>query len=183
MAAPEQVSANRQFGGWNRRYKHASPTLGCDMHFTVYFPPAAEAPAAKPVPVLWFLSGLTCTDENFIQKAGGQRAAAARGVALVAPDTSPRGLGVEGEAEAWDFGVGAGFYINATADKWKNWRMYDYITKELPELLAAHFPALDTANAAIMGHSMVGGYLCDADKETWKAHDASELMAAYTGPK
>lgn len=218
-AAPEQVSANKQFGGWNRRYKHASTTLGCSMNFTVYLPPGADAPGAK-FPVVWYLSGLTCTDENVIQKSGAQRACAASGVALVASDTSPRGLGVEGEAEAWDFGVGAGFYINATVDKWRNWRMYDYITKELPELLAASFPNLDMSNTSIMGHSMGGhgaltialknpgrfksvsafspicnpvnvpwgqkafaGYLGDADKEAWKQHDASELMAAYTGPK
>ncbi|KIZ04814.1 S-formylglutathione hydrolase [Monoraphidium neglectum] len=189
------------------------------MNFTVYFPPAAEAADAK-LPVLFYLSGLTCTDENVIQKSGAQRACAAKGIAFVAPDTSPRGLGVEGEAESWDFGVGAGFYINATVDKWKNWRMYDYITKELPELLAAHFPTLDTSNTAIMGHSMGGhgaltialknpgafksvsalapicnpvnvpwgqkafaGYLGDSDKEAWKQHDASELLASYTGPK
>lgn len=91
-----------------------------------------------------------------VPQAGAQRAAAALGVALIAPDTSPRGLNVEGEAESWDFGVGAGFYLNATVDKWKNYRMYDYVVSELPDLLSAEFPQLDTANASIMGHSMGG---------------------------
>lgn len=158
MAAPTQISANKCFGGYNRRYKHASSSLSCDMTFTVYFPPAADETAAAPskVPVMYYLSGLTCTDENVIQKSGVQRACAQHGIAFIAPDTSPRGLNVEGEADSWDFGVGAGFYVNATVDKWKNWRMYDYITKELPALLASSFPTLDTANASIMGHSMGG---------------------------
>ena len=107
------------------------------MNFTIYFPPASEQGS---VPVLYYLSGLTCTDENFIQKAGAQRKAAELGVALVAPDTSPRGLNVPGEADSWDFGVGAGFYLNATEGKWsKNWRMYDYIVEELPGLLKESF--------------------------------------------
>ncbi|GFH14407.1 S-formylglutathione hydrolase, partial [Haematococcus lacustris] len=108
----EPVSSWKQFGGWNRRYKVKSSSLGgTDTVFTVYTPPAAEN---GPVPVVYFLSGLTCTDDNFITKAGAQAAASRLGLALVAPDTSPRGLGVEGEAESWDFGVGAGFYLNAT---------------------------------------------------------------------
>ncbi|KAF8056221.1 hypothetical protein HT031_006409 [Scenedesmus sp. PABB004] len=165
---PVQIGANKMFGGVNRRYRHASAALGCDMTFTVFFPPGADpggepgapppppAGAGAPVPVLYYLSGLTCTDENVIQKAGAQRGCAAAGLAFVAPDTSPRGLGVEGEAEAWDFGVGAGFYVNATQPKWAAWRMYDYVTKELPALLASSFPGLDTATASIMGHSMGG---------------------------
>lgn len=107
------------------------------MNFTIFFPPASEH---SQVPVLFYLSGLTCTDENFIQKAGAQRRAAELGVALVAPDTSPRGLNVPGEADSWDFGVGAGFYLNATESKWsKNWRMYDYVVDELPGLLKESF--------------------------------------------
>ena len=90
------------------------------MVFSIFFPPAADN---TKVPVIYYLSGLTCTDENFIQKAGAQRKAAELGVALIAPDTSPRGLGVAGESDSWDFGVGAGFYVNATEEKWKNWRM------------------------------------------------------------
>jgi S-formylglutathione hydrolase len=105
-AAPEQLSQNKMFGGHSRRFKHQSEVLGCAMTFTVYFPPAAEA--NRPAPIIYYLSGLTCNDENFITKAGAQRKAAELGVALVAPDTSPRGLNVPGEAESWDFGVGAG---------------------------------------------------------------------------
>lgn len=104
-AAPEQIGQNKMFGGYSRRFKHQSDVLGCSMTFTIYLPPAAES---SKVPIIYFLSGLTCTDENFTTKAGAQRKAAELGVALVAPDTSPRGLGVEGEADSWDFGVGAG---------------------------------------------------------------------------
>ena len=124
------------------------------MNFHIYFPPS-PSPSHK-FPVLYFLSGLTCTDENFIFKSGAQRAASAEGVALVAPDTSPRGLNVEGEADSWDLGVGAGFYLNATQEKWKNWRMYDYVVKELPKLLSDNFPQLEISKASIFGHSMGG---------------------------
>jgi S-formylglutathione hydrolase len=153
MATPQEMSSNKVFGGFNRRYKHESSSVGCPMTFTIFFPPAADS---SKVPVLYWLSGLTCNDENFIQKSGAQRAAAAHGLALVAMDTSPRGLNVEGESDSWDFGSGAGFYLNATQEKWKNWRMYDYVTKELPSLLSSHFPQLDTSNASLFGHSMGG---------------------------
>lgn len=153
MATPQEMSSNKVFGGFNRRYKHESSSVGCPMTFTIFFPPAADS---SKVPVLYWLSGLTCNDENFIQKSGAQRAAAAHGLALVAMDTSPRGLNVEGESDSWDFGTGAGFYLNATQEKWKNWRMYDYVTKELPSLLSSHFPQLDTSNASLFGHSMGG---------------------------
>lgn len=106
--------------------------LGCTMHFTVFEPPAAET---EPVPIVYYLSGLTCTDENFMQKAGAQRPAALLGVALIAPDTSPRGLAIPGEDDSYDFGTGAGFYLNATQDPWKSYRMYDYIMTELPSVL------------------------------------------------
>eukprot|EP00899_Mesostigma_viride_P021192 jgi/Mesvir1/29074/Mv18380-RA.1 len=149
----EEKSANKTFGGWTKRYEHASKSLGCNMKFHVYLPPQAET---TKVPVIYWLSGLTCDDTNFIFKAGAQRAAAQHGVALIAPDTSPRGLQVEGESESWDFGVGAGFYVNATVPKWKAWRMYEYVVEELPSLLAAHLPQVDTGNASIMGHSMGG---------------------------
>lgn len=123
------------------------------MTFTIYLPPAALT--GTRVPVLYWLSGLTCTDENFITKAGAQRAAAAHGIALVCPDTSPRGAGVEGETASWDFGVGAGFYVNATQDPWsKFYRMYDYVTEELPALVKAQFPV--TEAQSISGHSMGG---------------------------
>jgi len=153
MATPQEISSNKMFGGFNRRFKHDSSSVGCPMTFSVFFPPAADS---DKVPVLYWLSGLTCNDENFIQKSGAQRKAAACGLALVSMDTSPRGLNVEGESESWDFGAGAGFYLNATEEKWKNWRMYDYVTKELPSLLSSHFPNLDTSKASLFGHSMGG---------------------------
>lgn len=150
----EQVSAWRVFAGWAKRFKHQSKVLGdLEMKFTVYIPDAADA---GKLPQVWWLSGLTCTDENFTQKAGAFGKAAECKVVLVIPDTSPRGAGVEGEDDGWDFGTGAGFYINATAEKWKkNYNMYDYITKELPELVDATFPVLPDKKS-IMGHSMGG---------------------------
>lgn len=154
MSAPQLVKSNKMFGGWVRKYKHQSAELGCEMVFSVFFPPAAAVQGAQ-VPVVWYLSGLTCTDDNFIQKAGAQRHAAELGLALVAPDTSPRGLGIEGEDDSWDFGTGAGFYVDATADKWKNYRMYSYILRELPQVLRT-LPGLDLDNASICGHSMGG---------------------------
>ncbi|KAK8959408.1 S-formylglutathione hydrolase [Platanthera guangdongensis] len=153
MEKPEEMSSTKMFGGFNRRYKNFSPTLGCSMTFSIYFPPS---PPSQKIPVLYWLSGLTCTDENFIAKSGAQRAASVEEVALVAPDTSPRGLNIEGEDDSWDFGVGAGFYLNATELKWKNWRMYDYVVKELPKLLTENFELLDTSKASIFGHSMGG---------------------------
>ncbi|KAK8609196.1 hypothetical protein V6N13_025502 [Hibiscus sabdariffa] len=164
---PTEISSSKMFEGYNKRYKHFSPTLGCSMTFHIYFPPS-PSPSHK-FPILYWLSGLTCTDENFIIKSGAQRAASTEGVALIAPDTSPRGLNVEGETDSWDFGVGAGFYLNATQQKWKNWRMYDYVVKELPQLLSENFPQLDTSKASISGHSMGGHgaltiYLKNLDK-------------------
>ncbi|KAL6145195.1 hypothetical protein ACLB2K_055883 [Fragaria x ananassa] len=167
---PTEISSSKMFEGYNKRYKHFSTILGCSMTFHIYFPPS-PSPSHK-FPVLYWLSGLTCTDENFIIKSGAQRAAAKEGIALIAPDTSPSkpgGLSIEGEAESWDFGVGAGFYLNATQEKWKNWRMYDYVVKELPKLLNENFPQLDTLRASISGHSMGGHgaltiYLRNLDK-------------------
>ncbi|KAK7278935.1 hypothetical protein RJT34_23975 [Clitoria ternatea] len=166
---PSEISSAKMFGGYNKRFKHFSPTLGCSMNFHVYFPPSPSPSPSHKFPVLYWLSGLTCTDENFISKSGAQRVASTEGIALVVPDTSPRGLNVEGEADSWDFGVGAGFYLNATQDKWKNWRMYDYIVKELPKLLSDNFPQLETSKASIFGHSMGGHgaltiYLKNLDK-------------------
>ena len=152
----EQVSANKMFGGKQVKFKHKSSVLSCDMIFSVYLPPNAK-PGSK-VPVIYWLSGLTCTDDNFVQKAGAQQYAADAGVAIVCPDTSPRGEDVPGDPnKAWDFGLGAGFYVNATQAPWsKNYQMYDYITKELPALLKASDLPLDTDNCSIMGHSMGG---------------------------
>lgn len=150
----ENLSCQKSFGGWHKRYQHRSNTLGCDMVFAVYLPPQAEA--GRPLPVLYWLSGLTCTDENFMHKAGAQRLAAELGLILVAPDTSPRGPGVPGDPEgAWDFGLGAGFYLNATQAPYaQHYRMHDYVVNELPMLIEANFPASDAR--AIAGHSMGG---------------------------
>ncbi len=151
----EPVASNRCFEGEQLRFKHHSDALDCDMHFSLYLPPAA---ASGKVPLLYWLSGLTCTDENFVQKAGAQRYAAEHGVAILAPDTSPRGEGVPDDPEGgWDFGLGAGFYVNATQQPWQpHYQMYDYITSELPALVAADFPAIDGERTSIFGHSMGG---------------------------
>ena len=151
----EQVSANAMFGGKQLKLKHKSSVLKCDMIFSVYLPPQAES---VNVPVIYWLSGLTCTDDNFVQKAGAQQFAAEAGVALVCPDTSPRGEGVPDDPEgAYDFGLGAGFYVNATEAPWStHYHMYDYVTKELPSVLSGSDLPLDTDNCSIMGHSMGG---------------------------
>ncbi|GAA0537476.1 S-formylglutathione hydrolase [Rhizomicrobium palustre] len=147
----ERIEHRASFGGYQDVYRHESKTLGCAMNFSVYLPPDAEK---DRLPVLYWLSGLTCNEQNFITKAGAQRYAAEHGVILVAPDTSPRGEGVANDP-AYDLGQGAGFYLNATEEPWaKHFRMYDYIVKELPELIEAEFPA--TEARAISGHSMGG---------------------------
>lgn len=147
----ERIEHRACFGGWQDVYRHRSAVLGCDMTFAIYLPPQAQH---GPVPVLYWLSGLTCTEQNFITKAGAQRYAAEHGVAIVAPDTSPRGDGVA-DAEGYDLGKGAGFYVNATQAPWAaHYRMFDYVAEELPALVEAHFPV--TAARAISGHSMGG---------------------------
>ena len=234
------------FGGAVRRYKHFSKSCGCDMTFSVFVPPPSslteregdDGGGAGRAPVLLFLSGLTCTDENFTHKAGAQRAAAARGIALVAPDTSPRGLGVAGEDDSWDLGTGAGFYVDATQAPWveeegsgagadassspRGYRMFSYVTFDLLEALR-EVPGLDASRVALSGHSM-GGHgalvlglrrpdlfcsvsafspICNPSRvpwgvkafsaylgggkegeipESWKSHDACELLRAYEGP-
>ncbi len=146
------VSETRCFGGRQRTYRHASAATGTPMRVAVFLPPQAER---GPVPVFWFLAGLTCTEDNFTQKAGAQRAAAELGLALVAPDTSPRGEGVPDDA-AYDFGVGAGFYLDATEAPWsRQFRMRSYIEDELPALLGAGLP-LDMGRQGLCGHSMGG---------------------------
>ncbi|WP_128254818.1 S-formylglutathione hydrolase [Falsirhodobacter deserti] len=145
-------SENRAFGGVQGVYTHTSDATGCDMTFGLFLPEEAEH---APVPVLWYLSGLTCTHENAMVKAGAQQWAAAEGIALVFPDTSPRGEGVADD-EAYDLGQGAGFYVNATQTPWApHFRMWDYVTAELPEMLFKAFP-LDDGRQAISGHSMGG---------------------------
>jgi S-formylglutathione hydrolase len=150
----EQIGENKSFGGRQLRFSHHSDALDCPMNFSVYLPPAAEQ---GPVPVLYWLSGLTCTDENFVSKAGAQQYAAQYGIAIVAPDTSPRGEGVPDDPEgAYDFGLGAGFYVNATQAPWaKHYQMYDYVVNELPALVNAKLP-LAGERAGIFGHSMGG---------------------------
>ncbi len=149
----ETLSEHGCFGGRQGFYRHASAEIGLPMRFAVFVPPQA---AAGPVPVLFYLAGLTCTEETFPIKAGAQRLAAELGLMLVAPDTSPRGANVPGEAEAWDFGVGAGFYLDAVREPWaRHWRMESYLTGELRALVGAHFPA-DLARCGIFGHSMGG---------------------------
>ncbi len=155
MTRPQIVSQSKSFGGTQYVYRHRSTETGTDMRFAVYVPPGASA--GHRLPVLWYLSGLTCTEENFTVKAGAQRVASALGLMLVAPDTSPRGEGVPDDPEgAYDFGLGAGFYVDAVQQPWaKNYRMKSYIERELPELIALDFPA-DMSRQGITGHSMGG---------------------------
>ena len=150
----ENISCQKGFGGWHKRCQHHSAVLGCDMTFAIYLPPQIEA--GEKLPVLYWLSGLSCTDENFMQKAGAQRLAAELGLVLVAPDTRPRGPDVPGDPDGgWDFGLGAGFYLNATQAPWdRHYRMHDYIVLELPALIESSFPV--SGKRGISGHSMGG---------------------------
>ena len=205
---PNAVSRNRCFGGMQGVYTHAAETTHCSMRFGVFMPPQAQS---ARVPVLYWLSGLTCTEDNFIVKAGAQRVAAELGVAIVVPDTSPRGLGYPGEADAYDFGLGAGFYVDATEAPWsEGYRMYSYVTNELPAYVERHF-AVVAGRAGIFGHSMGGhgaltialtfpaatsaldqapggekaltGYL-GSDRGRWREYDATALIAdrGWRGP-
>ncbi len=152
-AAPETLSRHGSFGGVVGFYRHDAAETACPMRFAVYLPPQAER---RKVPALWYLAGLTCTEETFMIKAGAQRFAAELGLALIAPDTSPRGVGLPGDSESWDFGVAAGFYLDATEAPWsRHYRMYSYVTRELPALVFANFP-LDADRQGIFGHSMGG---------------------------
>ncbi len=149
----KQLEKIKEFDGWLMRYSHNSDCCHCEMTFSIYLPPLANE---KPVPVIYWLSGLTCTDENFRTKAGAQRYAAELGLALVIPDTSPRGKQVPDVTDRYDLGQGAGFYLNATQAPWsKNYQMYDYVTKELPALIEADFPVVPGLRS-IAGHSMGG---------------------------
>jgi len=149
----QQIESIKEFGGWLNRYQHASDTCHCSMTFSVYLPPKADT---EKVPVVYWLSGLTCTDDNVRTKAGAQRYASELGIAVVMPDTSPRGADVADEAERYDLGKGAGFYVNATQQPWvRHYQMYDYVTKELPALIEAKLPIIPGLRS-ISGHSMGG---------------------------
>jgi len=152
----EKISGSKSFGGEQAFWKHASKLLSCDMQFSVYIPPS-EIHGSGPWPTLFWLSGLTCTEENFTTKAGAQRAAAELGLVIIAPDTSPRGDHVpDSEPKTYDLGKGAGFYVDASEKPWStNYRMFSYLAEELPDLVAAHFPS-DPERFGIFGHSMGG---------------------------
>jgi S-formylglutathione hydrolase len=153
VTALETLAEHRCFGGVQGYYRHESRECGSPMRFSVYRPPAAESGS---VPVLYYLAGLTCTEETFAIKAGAQRVAAELGLMLVAPDTSPRVPRLPGDDAAWDFGLGAGFYVDATCEPWsRHYRMCSYVTRELPEIVGANFPARAGARG-IFGHSMGG---------------------------
>ncbi len=163
-------SEHRCFGGTLGFYSHAATATGTEMRFGVYVPPHAKG---ARLPVLYYLAGLTCTEETFLIKAGAQRLAAELGLILVAPDTSPRGLSLPGDSESWDFGVGAGFYLDATREPWsKSYQMYSYVTEDLPTVVEAHFPASD--RRGIFGHSMGGhGALVIALRNADRYHSVS----------
>lgn len=149
----EEVESYKCQGGFQKVYAHYSTELKCKMKFAVYLPP--QASQDQRCPVIYWLSGLTCTEQNFITKSGFHKAAADEGVIVIAPDTSPRDCGIEGEKDSWDFGSGAGFYVDATTEKWHtNYRMYSYVTKELPAIVAQNFPA--SGKQSVLGHSMGG---------------------------
>ena len=149
----KQIESVKEFGGYLNRYQHESSSCNCLMTFSVYLPPLAET---EKVPVVYWLSGLTCTDDNVRIKAGAQRYAAELGIILVMPDTSPRGSDVADEEDRYDLGKGAGFYVNATQKPWsKHYQMYDYVTQELPSLIEQEFPVI-AGLKSITGHSMGG---------------------------
>jgi S-formylglutathione hydrolase len=153
MATIEKISEQKSFGGVQGFYRHQSTACNGPMRFSVYQPPQAKL---GPLPVVYFLSGLTCTEENFTIKAGAQRIAADLGLVVVAPDTSPRNTGIPGEADDWQFGAGAAFYLDATQEPWsKFYHMYSYCSAELPALIAENFP-IDAKRQSIFGHSMGG---------------------------
>jgi S-formylglutathione hydrolase len=162
MSGPAVVDIKsdvRCFGGRLIRFSHSSSVIGSTMTCSVYLPPSAADTQPTPalVPGLLYLSGLTCTDENVCQKGGAFRALSKHGIAFIAPDTSPRGLNIPGDSDSWDFGVGAGFYVDASTEPWRtNYRMYSYITAELLTVVSSAFPAIDINRIGITGHSMGG---------------------------
>lgn len=170
----QRIESIKEFGGFLNRYTHESTILNCEMTFSVYLPPQAEK---GNVPALYWLSGLTCTDDNVRTKAGAQRYAAQQGIALVFPDTSPRGDDVADEPERYDLGKGAGFYVNAVQAPWsEHYQMYDYVTKELPALVEANLPLMPGLKS-VSGHSMGGhGALICALKNP----DAYKSVSAFS---
>jgi len=179
--AVNQTASNRSFGGYQNVYEHVSAECNCKMTFGVYFPPQAET---KKCPVLYYLSGLTCTEQNVVTKGNTQMHAAKHGIIIVTPDTSPRGSNIEGEHDSYDFGSGAGFYVDATEEKWKwNYRMYSYVTKELPNVVNNAFAdKVDADRMSVFGHSMGGhGALVCALKNPGKYKSVS-AFAPITNP-
>lgn len=177
----ELLSEHGCFGGVQRFYRHASTAVGLPMRFSVFLPPAALAGVGTPRPALFYLAGLTCTEETFMIKGGAQRLAAQLGLILVAPDTSPRDTGIAGEADAWDFGAGAGFYLDATQAPWSaHWRMESYVAGELYDLVVGELGA-DPQRIGIFGHSM-GGHgalvLAQRHRERFRSVSAFAPIAA-----
>uniref|UniRef100_A0A3B4AMS1 S-formylglutathione hydrolase n=1 Tax=Periophthalmus magnuspinnatus TaxID=409849 RepID=A0A3B4AMS1_9GOBI len=194
----KEVSSNKCAGGFQKVFEHESSELRCKMRFAVFLPPKAET---EKCPVLYWLSGLTCTELNFITKAGSQLGAAEHGLILVAPDTSPRGCNIEGEDKSWDFGTGAGFYVDATEEPWKtNYRMYSYITEEVrpercvsdalpvcvrcppPVCSVSAFAPICNPMQCPWGQKAFSGYL-GPERSTWEAYDATVLASSYSGPQ
>jgi S-formylglutathione hydrolase len=177
----ETLKEHRCFGGRQLLLRHSSKECGGPMELSLFLPPQAEH---EPVPVLYFLSGLTCTPANFTEKAGAQRLASSLGLAIVCPDTSPRGAGYEGEDDDWDFGTGAGFYVDATEKPWsERYRMYSYVTQELPAAIDASFSTSGEGHRSIFGHSMGGhGALVIALREPtrWRSVSALAPICAPT---
>ena len=174
----ENLSQNKVAGGWHKQYQHHASSVNCSMRFAIFLPP--QATESAPVPVLYWLSGLTCTDENFMQKAGAFKAAAELGIAIVAPDTSPRGEDVAND-EAYDLGQGAGFYVNATQAPWsKHYQMYDYVLNELPKLVEQHFPV--TKVKSISGHSMGGHGALTIGLRNQDAYRSISAFSPITNP-
>lgn len=176
MASLSETSSSKCFGGFQKIFSHESKEVKCKMNFAIYLPPKSES---DKVPCLYWLSGLTCNEQNFIQKSGFQKYASEYGIAVVCPDTSPRGCNIEGEEDSWFVGTGAGFYVDATEPKWKNhYRMYSYVTEELPALVNANFPVLPDKQS-IFGHSMGGhGALICMLKNPGKYRSVSALAPA-----
>ncbi|OMJ29065.1 S-formylglutathione hydrolase [Smittium culicis] len=151
-----QVSTNMCYGGTVYKYKHYSSVLDCNMNFNIYLPPSVSIDSKSKIPALYFLSGLTCNEDNMITKAGALQYLSKYGIALITPDTSPRGCNIPGEDDSWDLGTGAGFYVDATTEKWsKHYNMYSYISKELPSIIYNNFP-IDSNKVSVFGHSMGG---------------------------